>query len=64
LGLWAWEYRANCRLVLGWSRTTRLALLALASLAVLASWAYVLAYRREDDFATSWVGRFFPLFWP
>jgi hypothetical protein len=31
---------------------------------LLASWAYLLRYRREDDFAASVAGRLLRAFWP
>src|SRR5262245_11914022 len=55
--LWALEYALDRRLVVTWRRPARWALVILTLAAVLSAWVYVLRYRREDDFATSLVGR-------
>ncbi len=54
---WGVEYATGRRLVLAGSRGVRRAALAVVCLAVLAAWVYLLLYRREDDFAASWLGR-------
>jgi hypothetical protein len=40
-----------------WRRPWRRVFFAGACLALVAAWAYLLVYRREDDFAASWLGR-------
>jgi hypothetical protein len=62
MAVWAWEYLANARFVLALSRPWRWGLSSLAGLALLANWTYVLLYRREDEFAASWLGRLLGLF--
>jgi hypothetical protein len=63
MGVWAYEYLSGNRVDVVWPRPWRAAFLVAASLALLLTWAYLLAYRREDDFATSWLGRLLGLFW-
>jgi hypothetical protein len=62
---WAVEYRRNQRLQIVWGRRA-LTLLAVVvpQVVVLASWAYLLRYRREDDFAESLVGQLWHTVWP
>jgi hypothetical protein len=63
LALWSAEYATGYRLeVRVPPRVRSLGMLAVY-LALAASWIYVLAYHREDDFANSWVGQVVGLFW-
>jgi hypothetical protein len=55
--LWALEYTLDRRVVFTWRRPGLWTLRIVILIAVLATWAYVLRYRREDDFATSLMGR-------
>jgi hypothetical protein len=65
LAKWSYEYARGVRLEVVWHRrAARLAFLSLCSLILLANWAYLLSYRREDDFATSAAGRLLRAFWP
>lgn len=50
---WAYEYLSNTHLRLRLPRGAW----AILIIVVLAAWVYVLCYRREDDFASSWVGQ-------
>lgn len=65
-GLVAWW---SCELLLGrqvlfvWRPGWRGACLTATALAILATWGYLLAYRREDVFAASWLGQACRLFW-
>jgi hypothetical protein len=54
---WAYEYTANRRLRLIAPPSLRLAFWALFTVVILINWAYLLTYRREDDFASSWLGK-------
>src|SRR5262249_5706900 len=63
MGVWAYEYLSNTQVVMVWPRPWRSVFVAAAFVALLATWAYLLVYRREDDFATSWLGRVLRLFW-
>jgi hypothetical protein len=54
---WAAEYLVDRRLVLVWGSGWRRGLLLLLHAALLLAWAFVLLYRREDDFAHSGLGR-------
>jgi hypothetical protein len=64
LAKWSYEYLRGVRLELVWHRrATRLAFLTLCSLILLANWAYLLSYRREDDFASSALGLLLRAFW-
>ncbi len=54
---WGWEYATGRRLEVVPSRGARRVVLVVAYLAALAAWVYLLLYRREDDFAASWLGR-------
>ena len=49
---WSYEYVSGREVIIRWRRPWPL----LATAAVLAAWAYLLVYRREDDFAASWLG--------
>ena len=55
MAVWTIEYVVNARFVLSLSRPWRRLLWALAVLALLINWIYILRYRREDDFASSWL---------
>jgi hypothetical protein len=57
LALWSFEYVSGREVEFLWRRPWRVVFLVLAHVAVLAAWAYVLVYRREDEFAASWLGR-------
>jgi hypothetical protein len=61
--VWAIEYAGNVRFALDLSPFRRRLLLAFVLVIVLAAWVYMLMYRREDDFATSWLGMLLRLFW-
>jgi hypothetical protein len=64
LAKWSYEYARGVRLEVVWhSRAARLLLLALPTLVLLANWAYLLSYRREDDFASSALGLLLRAFW-
>jgi hypothetical protein len=53
---WAVEVVRGVRIEMRWHPVVGRALPWLAHLALLADWAYLLTYRREDDFASSWLG--------
>jgi hypothetical protein len=57
LVLWSFEYVAGQEVEFLWKRPWRRVFFLLVAVALLAAWAYVLVYRREDDFASSWLGR-------
>jgi hypothetical protein len=59
---WAVEYWADRRLVVACPRWLRRALWGALYAALLAAWVQGLVYRREDDFASSWLGRVVRLF--
>jgi hypothetical protein len=61
---WAVEYAWGRRIEAALSRTWRTALWTAAVAALLASWAYLLVFRREDDFAATWLGQLLHLFRP
>ena len=54
---WMIEYAWNRRIDIVWSPGVVRTMLWLGYLAMLASWVYLLIWRREDDFADSWLGR-------
>jgi hypothetical protein len=60
---WAVEFGMNRSFVVSLRPAWRKALWIVVIIAVLATWAYLLAFRREDDFAASWLGRLVHLFW-
>jgi hypothetical protein len=57
LALWSFEYLRGAEVEFLWRRPWRVVFLTLAYLSLAAAWAYLLLYRREDDFAASWLGR-------
>ncbi|MFO0876340.1 MAG: DUF2752 domain-containing protein [Gemmataceae bacterium] len=57
LALWSFEYLSNREVEFLFRRPWRMVVLVGAHVAVLAAWVYMLVYRREDDFATSWLGQ-------
>jgi hypothetical protein len=61
---WAAEYATARRIDLVLPRPCRRAVWAVVTVAVAAAWAYLLAFRREDDFAETWVGMLLRLIWP
>lgn len=63
LMVWTIEYLANVRIVVTLTRPWRLLPSLLVTIALLAGWIHVLTYRREDDFAASWLGRLLRHFW-
>jgi hypothetical protein len=64
LAKWSYEYARGVRLEVVWhSRAARLLFLALPTLVLLANWAYLLRYRREDNFADSVLGWLLRAFW-
>jgi hypothetical protein len=64
LGLWSFEYVRGAEVEFVWKRPWRVVFLTAAWAALLAAWAYLLLYRREDDFAASWLGRLIDVAWP
>jgi hypothetical protein len=58
---WTVEYLDNCVLTVTWGPRTGRVLLVLLNLAVVLGWVYLLVWRREDDFASSWLGRLWSL---
>jgi hypothetical protein len=57
LALWSFEYVRGAEVEFVWKRPWRVVFFTLATTALLAAWAYLLVWRREDDFASSWLGR-------
>jgi Protein of unknown function (DUF2752) len=56
MATWTYEWLTGRQVRLRWPRRAAWLLLPLA-LVLLATWAYELGWRREDDFAASWLGR-------
>jgi hypothetical protein len=54
---WGVEYATGRRLEVHASGRLKRAALLVVYLAILAAWIYLLACRREDDFAACWLGR-------
>jgi hypothetical protein len=54
---WGFEYAADRRVELAWRPALRRAVVAAVALVLIVVWVYQLTYRREDEFARSWVGR-------
>jgi hypothetical protein len=54
---WAYEYVKGRRLVPNIGPRGRLAFWAAVAVIILANWVYLLTYRREDPFASSWLGQ-------
>lgn len=54
---WSYEYVHGREVALVWHRPWQTIVLVLVHAIVLAAWAYLLLYRREDDFASSWLGQ-------
>jgi len=61
--VWSFEYVSGTRIHLPLSRRGWRLLLSLAVLVALAAWVWMLCYRREDEFAGSWLGLALLLFW-
>ncbi len=61
--VWAIEYIGNVRMVLPLSPPWRLLRTTLVFLILLAAWIYLFNYRREDEFADSYLGRLIHHFW-
>jgi hypothetical protein len=61
---WAVEYAIGRRIDLTPPRWLRRAVWAVSAAVVLAAWAYLLVFRREDDFAETWLGMLLHWFWP
>jgi hypothetical protein len=58
---WTVEYLGNCVLTVHWSERTGRVLLILLNLAVVLGWVYLLVWRREDEFTSSWLGKLWSL---
>jgi hypothetical protein len=54
---WGAEYLGDRRLEIVWRPGVARAAAWAGHLTLLAAWAYLLVWRREDDFASSWLGR-------
>jgi len=54
---WTVEYLSNQKIVLAWEPPFKRWGKWFLFLVVLANWTYLLIYRREDDFASSWTGQ-------
>jgi hypothetical protein len=54
---WTFEYARNRQVVLSWRSSLGRAFVVVCALVLLAVWIYLLEYRREDEFARSWLGR-------
>ncbi|MFO0930702.1 MAG: DUF2752 domain-containing protein [Gemmataceae bacterium] len=63
MALWSREYVTGRQVRLVWGPIGRALFLAVTGAVFLATWAYVLRYRWEDDFASSWLGRLLSPFW-
>jgi hypothetical protein len=63
-GVWAYEFAMKKSVIVTLAPMWRKALWAAVGAAVLASWAYMLLFRREDDFASTWLGHLLHHFWP
>lgn len=57
LALWSFEYVRGVEVEFVWKRPWRVVCFTLCYLSLLAAWVYLLVYRREDDYATSWLGQ-------
>jgi hypothetical protein len=62
MALWTIEYLANAQIHLSLGKWGRRMVFALLGLVLLGNWIYMVSYRREDDFSTSWLGRLLSLF--
>jgi hypothetical protein len=54
---WGLEFATGRGLVATPARPWRIALWTLVYIALLGNWAYLLAFRREDDFSQTWLGQ-------
>jgi Protein of unknown function (DUF2752) len=61
---WAFEFTTKQSVVVvlrpAWNRALWVGVYAV----LLAAWVYLLVFRREDDFAGTWVGQMMHCFWP
>lgn len=57
LGLWSYEYVSNRMVEVRWKRPWRVVFFTTMYLSIVAAWVYLLVWRREDDFAQSWLGQ-------
>jgi hypothetical protein len=62
MALWTFEYLADVRVTLRFSKRVRAVVYTLAGLVLLTNWIFLLTYRREDDFWSSWLGRLLSIF--
>lgn len=60
---WSYEYLANRAIVVEWQPPWGRVVVHLTTAAFLATWAYLIVYRREDDFTTSWLGQLLHHLW-
>ena len=56
MATWGYEWLTGRQVRLRWPRRAAWLLVGLA-VVLLAVWAYQIGWRREDDFASSWIGR-------
>jgi hypothetical protein len=61
---WAYEFITKRSVEIVLTRAWRTCLWLGVYAALLAAWAYLLTYRREDDFATTWLGQTLHFFRP
>jgi hypothetical protein len=57
LALWLFEYLSNREVSVHVKRPWQIAFVAFWTLAFVATWVYLIVWRREDNFATSWLGQ-------
>jgi hypothetical protein len=62
-GLWAYEFAMKRSVEVVLRPTWRKGLWAAVCVAVLATWVYLLIFRREDDFGATLLGRLLQLIW-
>jgi uncharacterized protein DUF2752 len=60
---WAYEFWMNRSVEVVLRPASKKALWAAVCIAVLASWVYLLTFRREDDFAATWLGQLLHFVW-
>jgi hypothetical protein len=58
---WIFEYLAGCAVAVRGPAWLGRTVLLLANLAIVLAWVYLLGWRREDDFASSWLGKLWGL---